>query len=418
MRRFGFVQTGREKLAFGVFFLAVLFLARDTLVTSSILGFAKSQVLLLGLLCLAGAAFVWRNRRDWKEMLLDRRMAAAVIFAAVILVPMLWKRDWQLMYFSILIGLFFAVFLSYFLSYEEAAKYYVVIMTVLAAYSVLATYILRLIFIDSGMGVIPTFRNQTDLLFHNFGLAFVSDIYVKNRNFGIFREPGVYQFFLILALFLNNYTLEWDRGWKYWSVNVILAVTMLTTFATGGGVELGMLALIVFFEKKLYRDKRILVIAVVLVAAFVGLVLWIIRERGTLYWELYAMFVSKFAPEEDSFSERKEAIVTNLRFFLANPMVGNRLSTVLHAVANNTSSTLVMFAGLGFGGGLLHVASWFALIWDRKRKIWANLGLVLLMFMSFNTQNLTADLFFWLFPCMALIQRGLPMIQLPERKVR
>ena len=124
MRRFSFVQTGREKLAFGVFFLAVLFLARDTLVTSSILGFAKSQVLLLGLLCLAGAAFVWRNRRDWKEMLLDRRMAAAVIFAAVILVPMLWKRDWQLMYFSILIGLFFAVFLSYFLSYEEAAKYY------------------------------------------------------------------------------------------------------------------------------------------------------------------------------------------------------------------------------------------------------------------------------------------------------
>ena len=241
---------------------------------------------------------------------------------------------------------------------------------------------------------------------------------MKNRNFGIFREPGVYQFFLILALFLNNYTLSWDKGWKYWSVNVILALTMLTTFATGGVVELGMLALIVFFEKKLYRDKRILAIALVLVAAFVGLILWIIKDRGTLYWELYAMFVSKFGPEEDSFSERKEAIFTNLRFFLTNPVVGNKISTVLHAVANNTSSTLVMFASFGLGGGLLHVASWFALIWDRNRKLWANLGLILLMFMSFNTQNLTVDLFFWLFPCMALIQRGMPFVKLPERKAR
>ena len=418
MRQYRFVQTRGEKIAFGAFLLAVLFLARDTLVTSSILGFAKSQLLMLGLLCLAGGAFLWRNRRAWKDLLLDKRMLVAAVFAAVILLPMLWKRDWQLMYFSILIGLFFAVFLSYFMPYEDAARYYVIIMTVLAAYSMLATYILRAIFIDSGMGVIPTFRNQTDLLFHNFGLAFVSDIYVKNRNFGIFREPGVYQFFLILALFLNNYTLNWDKGWKYWTVNIILALTMLTTFATGGVVELGMLVLIVFFEKKLYRDKRILAIAVILVVAFAGLIFWIIKDRGTLYWELYAMFVSKFAPEEDSFSERKEAILTNLRFFLANPMVGNKLSTVLHAVANNTSSTLVMFAGFGLGGGVLHVVSWFALIWDGKRKVWANLGLVLLMFMSFNTQNLTADLFFWLFPCMALIQRGLPFVKLPERKVR
>ena len=26
--------------------------------------------------------------------------------------------------------------------------------------------------------------------------------------------------------------------------------------------------------------------------------------------------------------------------------------------------------------------------------------------MSFNTQNLVADVFFWLFPCMALVERG------------
>ena len=38
------------------------------------------------------------------------------------------------------------------------------------------------------------------------------------------------------------------------------------------------------------------------------------------------------------------------------------------------------------------------------------------LFMSFNTQNLTADVFFWLFPYMALTEALLPKLKLPERK--
>ena len=37
-------------------------------------------------------------------------------------------------------------------------------------------------------------------------------------------------------------------------------------------------------------------------------------------------------------------------------------------------------------------------------------------FMSFNTQNLTWDLFFWLFPMVALCQRGLPLIFKSNKK--
>ena len=38
------------------------------------------------------------------------------------------------------------------------------------------------------------------------------------------------------------------------------------------------------------------------------------------------------------------------------------------------------------------------------------LVLLLILFMSFNTQNLTANVFFWLFPMMALVERGLPLL--------
>ena len=36
--------------------------------------------------------------------------------------------------------------------------------------------------------------------------------------------------------------------------------------------------------------------------------------------------------------------------------------------------------------------------------------LVLILFMSFNTQNLTWNMFFWLFPAMALTERLVPVL--------
>jgi len=36
--------------------------------------------------------------------------------------------------------------------------------------------------------------------------------------------------------------------------------------------------------------------------------------------------------------------------------------------------------------------------------------------MSFNTQNLIANVYFWLFPMMALVERGLPMLHLSAKK--
>ena len=42
--------------------------------------------------------------------------------------------------------------------------------------------------------------------------------------------------------------------------------------------------------------------------------------------------------------------------------------------------------------------------------------LLLILFMSFNTQNLVANVFFWLFPMMALVERGLSNLKLSAKK--
>ena len=77
---------------------------------------------------------------------------------------------------------------------------------------------------------------------------------------------------------------------------------------------------------------------------------------------------------------------------------------------------MLMFAIFGILGGGLHLASWLALLWSRERKVWVNIALVLIVLMSFNTQNIIADVFFWLFPMMALTERAVPILIAKTRK--
>ena len=118
--------------------------------------------------------------------------------------------------------------------------------------------------------------------------------------------------------------------------------------------------------------------------------------------------------DSDSATDRMDAIRTNLRFITGNPLTGDVIAEVLHGTNHNTSSTLLLYAILGVVGGTLHVAGWIALVWKRERNVLGNLILLVIIFLSFNTQNLLADVFFWLFPMMALTEKVVPMM---KRKV-
>ncbi len=414
MTQYRFPENKWTKGIFGLFLFAVLYLARDTLVTSSILGFYKAQFLMLGLFAAVGVAFLVVNRKKLKQILLDPRMAVLSL-CFLVLLPMVMKGDWQMMYFSILICMFCGIFLAFFLTHREVAKYYVVILTVLAAYSVLAAYLLRRL-PDQGVLSVPVFYNQDGVDFYNFFLSFVSVGYLNTRNFGIFREPGVYQFFLILGLYLAHYKVTWKKEIWLWIVTAILSVTMLTTLATGGIIELGLLALVVFFDKKFYRKKWLLWMIGICLTGAVAFLIYCAVEKNTVYWVVYHTTVGKFVNQADSVTERADALMVDLRMFLADPLLGTELSSVLHAVTHNTISTPILFAVFGIAGGCLHVISWIALVWEKEQKLWVNLALLVILFMSFNTQNLIADVFFWLFPMMALTERWAPMLKKPKRR--
>ena len=393
----------------------MLFLSRDTLFSSCLLGFAKSQILMFGLIVLLGVIFLWVNRRSFGEILKDRRIFLLGASVLVLVLPMAVKRDWQLMYFSILLCVLTAVFLTYFTNVREVSKYYVLILVALGIYSIVVTYCLKKPARESLINP-AVFYNANDWEFFNFGLAYVNTAKYWHRNFGIFREPGVYQFFVLLAVYLNNYCVDWNRQWKLWACNVALAFTMLSTFALGGFAELGLLIVFLYFDKKWYREswgKAAGIGSVALLVGAVGYFFYRMHQpffNKSILFEFYDMFI-RLTTDSDSMLDRQDAVTTNLQFFVKNPLVGDRIAEVLHGTNHNTSSTMLLFAILGIAGGTLNVAAWIALLWKRERNIAGNLILLVILFLSFNTQNLVANVFFWLFPMMALVERGLPLLK-------
>lgn len=398
---------------------ALLLLCRDGLYMV-VLGFYPCMIASYALVGILGIAFLAVNRGRLKQIVTDRRIFLALLATVVMLLPMVLKRDWQLMYVNILLGIYIGILFSFILRLEDLAKDYVLTITVLGVLSLLALYVLRPL-TDAGVLHPAIIKNAKNVEIYNYGFSFVPLTFVKNRNFGIFREPGVYQYFILLGIYLNNYRVNWDREWKLWAVNGLLAVTMLSTFATGGVIELGLLCVVMFFDKGWYKERKLQIAAAVLVAAAVGLVGYCIAVKNGLYWALYDMFM-KFRDNPESTGARVGSIFVNLEFFLKNPLLGARLYDVLHltgvsdAIVTNTSSTMILFAAYGILGGIFGILGWIALVWDRDRRLWANLALLIVLFMSFNTQNLTWDLFFWLFPMAALCQRGLPLILKSNKK--
>jgi hypothetical protein len=130
----------------------------------------------------------------------------------------------------------------------------------------------------------------------------------------------------------------------------------------------------------------------------------------SIFYEYYDMFL-RFTTDSDSMNDRKDAVLTNIRFFMKNPLAGEAIAEVLHGTNHNTSSTMLLYAILGVAGGTLNIAAWIALLWKKERHWLGNLILLPILFLSFNTQNLVANVFFWLFPMMALVERGLPLLK-------
>ncbi len=401
-KRYPFPQKKVFQVLFGLYLFSILYFCRVSQVSYYLLGFYKSQFLSLSITLLALLIFLIYQRKHLLQIVFNYRIALAILFAAAILIPMCVKKDWQMMYFSILLSILMGVFFSYFVSCAQAGKGFCVVMATLAAYSLAAFFALRPL-ADRGILAPPVFVNAYGGEFYNYLLAFVPKTLVRDRNFGIFREPGVYQFFLFLALYLCFYHVRWEKQTSMWVCGGILCLTLLSTFSTGAIAAMAVLLLTVYFEKKLYRSSLGKLLTALVLGLGIAFLAYLFIRKPPLYATLLYMF-QKVTPGNPSFDDRFESIHVNLHLLSFRPKVGRDVSYVLEIIADNTSSTTILFAILGIFSGWLHVIAWLCLVLRGKGHIVTKLLCLLALAVTFNTQNLISDPYFWIFPIMALIE--------------
>lgn len=411
MRSYALQKVKSREALWALWLLMMLYLCRDSLYSNVVIGFVLSYLCQAALFAAGCAILLWRNKGCLKELISDKRILFSACIAVVLLLPMVAKRDWQLMYFSVLFAVVYSVLVSMLIDMKTLARMYVIVLGILAVFSVLNAYCLRF-YADAGVAVPPIILNSMGVRYYNFGLSAVYVDWLKWRNLGIFREPGVYQFFLILALYLNNDVCDWANRFEYWALNIILGFTMLTTLAYGGIVEMAILIVVVFFEKGWYRNRNAQLIAVGFILTLViayNVIHWL---DGPLWGEIW-MLKHKLSRGGDSVTDRVGSIVVNLDLFLKSPIVGAKVRDILYhpAIFNNTSSSTIIMAMFGLLGATLHIGAWLAMTWKKNRNVLFNLLFALILSMGFNSENLVADFFLWLFPIMAVCEKLLPRIE-------
>ena len=145
LRYYRFPDTPVWKVCFLLVLYVLLILTRDTTYTYALWGMGITQSISIALILGLGLVFLVFNRKNFKDILCDRRILAAVLGTVVILLPMVIKRDWQMTYFALLLPFYLAVLLSYFVSSREVSRYYVICMTFIAAVSMVANYAVNLL---------------------------------------------------------------------------------------------------------------------------------------------------------------------------------------------------------------------------------------------------------------------------------
>lgn len=402
MLRYNVINNKYNCIFLYVAFFVLFITGRDTLVSSIVLGFYKSQILAIIIMGLMACLMILNNIKSIKSIVYDKRFKFLIFISIICILPMFVKQDYQIMYISIVFCLFFSVLINFLIDEQTMNRFWLFTISFLTIYSLIATYFFKPLVVN-GIIDLPILCNSAGTKFYNMGLSFVlaSENYL--RNFAIFREPGVYQFFLLVSLYLNNYKLECNVKIKGF-INIILSLGIVSTFSTNGIIEWFLFFCILFFEKNFYKNKKIVKGIFIGIIGMVCLLIWSMIQKNTLYWTLYSAFQKLFYINESS-SPRIMSIFANIDIFRENILFGAKIKEVLYAVDHNTSSTLILFAILGILGGLLNVIVWISFIVEKNRKIVFNVMYIIIFFMSFNTQNITTNLFFWLIPLYSFVEK-------------
>lgn len=367
--------------------LFIIYFGRDTLVISTYIGFVNSYIVMtfvLFLLCLKVLINIFKKKQY------ENKMIHFIFISIFIIISMIINNAYTLMYFSIIYAIFYSIILTYYFEYHEFLSVYITVMVFLVLYSFFAELCLNNLFINIVM-------NASSIKFNNMIFCFVPQLTNYVRVFSIFREPGVYSYFLLIGIYFLLFQNNNNINMKSIKLSILI-LGVFSTFSVTGYICMFLLFCIfliqnINFKKLLFSISKIIFFVIFSLI----IIILIIYINKPLYWMIYSMINKIINLGTDS---RINAILYNIHLLLTSPILGNSINLVLSGIDNNTSSIFAIFSTFGLFLG--SIFCWLYTIWlnlnfNNYKNVVISIGKILFIFIMLNSQCIITNIFLYVF---------------------
>lgn len=298
-------------------------------------------------------------------------------------------------YIQRILLLWIATIIVHSISYDDYIKQFIRVVNFIALFS-LVCWLLRGVLIT--LPVIPTIYTG-DITYKC--LFFTNISTTSTRNFGPFWEPGAYQLFLNLAIF---YEL---RDKKYFDIKsfVLLVITLLTTFSTGG--------IIVFFVILLYsviagresRGTKHSALKILVIVLMIGGLVFLQNSNygSNVFAKIVAYIDNPLAKNSANVSAytRFNSFDANISMIRQRPLFGWGIqgsSDMLHNTYNLSANTNTIL-GMGSSYGIIAMGLYCFLFlkgaFQRSRNLVLNTIYLIIIGTMLSTESLLVSLPFF-----------------------
>ena len=284
----------------------------------------------------------------------------ALVFCIFLLSNKLFTDDPSAFSMVLIVLIAIAFVFTQLLSFDEFVNYYTKAMVILCLYSVICTYTV-IFFNDFFSALLPTFVHiGNNMKFIDAGFCFIhSPMYgVDYRNYSVFTEPGVYQFYINLAMMLDLWSSKADK-YKYIRI-LIYIITLISTFSTTG-IIVGLMIICAYLTQKRNVDnrKRNLKVPIIITILIAIGCYYIMPELNNLI----NYSIAKLAGG-GSYNSRTGSLLAYLFAWLEKPIIGWGYTAGTTEAAqlylsqyteHNTNTTFSNFAFFGLLYGALYL---------------------------------------------------------------
>ena len=306
--------------------LLIVFFSNDTTLFGSNMntsfvswGFIAEAVLLLAVV----VAFYIHN--NCKIAFHTRPLALLALLVWSISMTVIVNRDCRGGYAIVVFMSCLGFFMTQAIPRRAFAEAYTEVMKFYAACSIFGRIITDLFPAIRHAGFIV--KRSTGQVFHHFILyaRSIEDIGGR-RNYSIFREPGVFQIYLIIAIIISIALLDGKKEKRdLWGV-LILVVAVLLTQSTTGYMSLAFVGFFFFIRERRSQNRTIKPVVIVAETALLGAcacisIVWLEQLLEIFYHVALEKFDSS-SPKFISSITRIASFGANLKIWFLNPVFG------------------------------------------------------------------------------------------------